>query len=426
MKKIALVYSFQESDWFSCTVICRNLITAYELAYGKENVLHIDYTRYREVSVNDLKLIFTEKIDRLIFIDHKPTPITFIERLMSVKSDKTSWPEMTVHVFGDYPLYLTEWRSFNQIMKGLRVKYITASERQANYLANYVAQKELIQVSPFPVDTQKFRYKEGNGELRAKLKIAKDAQIFIYTGRLSYQKRIVELVSTFLSCKRDKKIGENSYLILIGECDNLGQPYLSYTQLQGEYYRSIQHILEEYDDISDSVILTGNLKNDVLVEYYNTANAFISFRTYHDEDYGMSVAEALCCGLPLILTDWAGYYSFNFKEIKDQLIFVPVKLGKELPVLDENDLQNAIQNFSNKEINCKEIENTAKKYLSIEAVSERLKKIGDISVPAYEGGTDVMVQMTNEQYLRHNEFLRSETTREFNHFYYKVYDAYIK
>ena len=426
MKKIALVYSFKESEWFSCTLICRNLVSSYENAFGKENVYHINYSRQRSVSHDDLKLIFSEKIDKLIFIDHIPTPVTFLERLEEVNSDKDSWPEVLIHVFGDYPLYLPEWRSVNKILFGYNVKYICASERQANYLAKYIKQKEIISISPFPVDSKKFFLDKQSHLLKEKYNLPKSSKVLIYTGRLSYQKRIVEMVEAFLICKNDNLIPKDTYLFLVGEFDNLGHPYLSYSQLQGEYFRNILHVIEKYPEYQDSIIMTGNVDNNELRSFYNEADAFISFSTYHDEDFGMSIAEALCCGLPVILTDWAGYHSFNLENIKHYLSFIPVSLGKEIPKIELEDMLSVIQGFFEKDIKRSEIAQAASEYLSIENVGKRLKNICEASAPRYKGGTDLMIQITNEQYVKNMEFFRSEISREFNQLYYKVYDAYVE
>lgn len=44
--------------------------------------------------------------------------------------------------------------------------------------------------------------------------------------------------------------------------------------------------------------------------FYNIADAYISASSYFAEDFGMGAAEAMHCGLPLILTKWGGHLDF--------------------------------------------------------------------------------------------------------------------
>ena len=42
--KTGVVYSFQDSSWFSVTKIVSNLLKSYESAIGKENIVPINYS----------------------------------------------------------------------------------------------------------------------------------------------------------------------------------------------------------------------------------------------------------------------------------------------------------------------------------------------------------------------------------------------
>ena len=77
--KIALVYSFKESEWFSCTVIVRNLVEAYKKAVGAENVTSFHFGHNYIISEEDIRTMANGEFDRIVFIDHKPTPTAFLE-----------------------------------------------------------------------------------------------------------------------------------------------------------------------------------------------------------------------------------------------------------------------------------------------------------------------------------------------------------
>ena len=157
---IALVYSFKESEWFSCTVIVRNLVEAYKKAVGAENVTSFHFGHNYIISEEDIRTMANGEFDRIVFIDHKTTPTAFLEMWKSQDKDYSLLPELIVHIFGDFPLYLREWRTFNQIMKSKKLKFICASERQKRYLSNYYHQDEIFYVSPFPVNVEAFSGEE--------------------------------------------------------------------------------------------------------------------------------------------------------------------------------------------------------------------------------------------------------------------------
>jgi glycosyltransferase involved in cell wall biosynthesis len=423
--KVALIYSFEESDWFSCTVINKNLRKAYSELFGDENLILIDYTRRRQVSPSDLRRIEEENVEKIIFIDHKPTPVNFLKALFKNGDEKPDPKEYIIHVFGDYPLYLTEWRTVNELLLGKKVKYVCASWKQKKYLEKYISQTEMVYVSPFPVDSKQFNYNPEKREvLRQELGIDLQDKVMIYTGRLSYQKRISELIDLFLSSIRDGKIENNNKLLIIGKYDLLGLQYLSYTQIYGEYFRNVDKVLAKYPGLEDHVIFEGEIENTKLNDYYNLADYYVSLSTYHDEDYGMSVAESFCSGLPALLTNWAGYFSFQLEEKKEFCPLIPVSLGQYKPTIDMKVAESKMIEILNLKYNREEVSSLYQNNFSVPACAKILENIIYSESHLYEGPTELMIQLTNEQFLKGNEIFRLETNREFNSFYFKAYDVY--
>lgn len=425
--KVALVYSFAQSSWFSCTIINKNIRKAYDELLGEENIIHLHYGHDRKVSTKDIKYMISENVEKIIFIDHKPTPINFLENLFKLNEGTTFDPEYIIHVFGDYPLYLREWRSVNEILEGKRVKYICASAKQKNFVEKFIKQNEIIFVCPFPVETKQFRFDHSKRELmRENLGIKPHEVVFLYTGRLSYQKRIKELIVNFKECLRSQKINNDSKLVIVGECDSLGFPYLDQMHLEGEYFRVLDTETREDPALMDKIILTGSIKNRLLNDYYNLADYYVSLSTYHDEDYGMSVAEAGCSGLPLVLTNWAGYFSFQLSDHKDFCELINVELTKGLPHFDNLEVQSAIEKMSKSSHSHEEISRVYRENFSVEACALKLGKILTLASVEYECGTDFMVQLTNQQFIKNNLMFVSETTKEFNNIYSRAYDVYAR
>lgn len=425
--KAALVYSFAESEWFSCTIILKNLILAYEELYGKENLLHIDYTRQRFVKTESLNELYKNDIKKIIFIDHKPTPIDFIKKLKSLKKYQKNEFDYTIHVFGDFPLYLTEWRSVNEELETENVRFICASQKQKWYVEKFLKQKENIFVSPFPVDRKTFNFDiEKKSEVFKNYNITDDDYVYLYTGRLSYQKRIHDLVENFCKAMKTNQIQENSKLLIVGDFDNLGFPYLSKSQIHGEYFRKISRHLDINPEVKDKVIFAGKIKNRDLKKFYNAADTYISLSTYHDEDYGMSVAEALCSGTPAILSNWAGYYSFQLENAKEYCHLVDIKLGDELPHIDNEKVQEYLALHQRTEFDRKKIEKLYLDEFSVEAVAKKLGQIHIAQISTFNGGTEFMARLTNEMFIKGSEIFKLETSSGFNKYYYGAYDVYAK
>ncbi len=419
--KVAIVYSFKPSEWFSCTIINKNLRAAYESIY--DEIMYIDYTRKRTVEEEDLKALAESGIEKIIFIDHIPTPVDFLLKLKKFEPECFERLEYTIHVFGDFPLYMPEWRSVFELLEDMPVKFIAASKKQKLFVEKFIPQKDIIFVSPFPVGESEFSYDAKKREgFRTELGL-KNETVFLYTGRLTYQKRITDMIEIFCEQLIAGKIARDSYFYIVGGVDTLGVPYLGVSQLLGEYYRQIQKTLAKYSDVSDRVILTGRVENSDLKKYYCMADCYLSLSTYHDEDYGMSVAEALCSGLPAILTNWAGYQSFQLSERPELCRLVDTRLEQDLPQFDREQAKGLLADFKST-FNREEISKLYLENFGVNACAQKLKEIQDTKFESFKGSSPFMKRVTNEQFLRGMEVFKNELNREFNDLYFEAYDVY--
>lgn len=73
----------------------------------------------------------------------------------------------------------------------------------------------------------------------------------------------------------------------------------------------------------ENVRFLGDLSTEELVSVYHASDLFVSFSTFNDEDYGMSLAEALMCGLPAVLSQWEDFSSY--KNYSSDVELVPVE-----------------------------------------------------------------------------------------------------
>jgi glycosyltransferase involved in cell wall biosynthesis len=86
----------------------------------------------------------------------------------------------------------------------------------------------------------------------------------------------------------------------------------------------------------------GTKTAEELNRLYNAGDVFLSLSVHHDEDFGMSPAEALLAGSPAILSRWGGYAAFESAACR----VVPVSLRGGQARLDQEGLRKALGSMS--------------------------------------------------------------------------------
>lgn len=428
--KLALVYSFKESDWFSVTKILNNLILSYELAFGKDNLVHINLPW--DCNADDIdkskEELLAAQCNKVVFLDHRPHPITLLKELG--KSTIDSFKEVVVHVYGDFTLTFKEWSLFDRVMNGSKVKLICASDKEVDLVKNVSIQEDTLFKCPFPVKDEEFYYDQSKkAEIRKEYNLSENDIVFLYVGRLSKQKRNLETIRTFLDLRASGELDSSYKFLVAGGFDLLGQPYFDERQLIGEYFRRIMQVIECYsDDVRKSVQLIGSIKNSELIDYYNACDFFLSMSTYHDEDYGMAVAESLCSGLPAIITDWAGYSSFHLKDESKATHMIDVKLAPKIAEVNFEKLSQMLLNSKSHLLNSRVREEISKVYhqnFTITAAAKILKEIHDSEHIVFEGFSDVLHRLAFISLFKKTPFM-NEFDKTYNKFYYEIYKSYVR
>lgn len=122
-----------------------------------------------------------------------------------------------------------------------------------------------------PCDTSRFHYEE-------------DGDYWLSVNRLYPEKRVEVQVNAFRRMP-DRR------LVIIGDYGK-GDVAAKYAErIKGEK--------------PSNVIVIGNVAEEELIEYYSRCRGFIT--TAHDEDFGMTVVEAMASGKPVIAVDEGGY-----------------------------------------------------------------------------------------------------------------------
>jgi glycosyltransferase involved in cell wall biosynthesis len=163
-------------------------------------------------------------------------------------------------------------------------------------------------ISPIPqaVDIDRFQpvTEEQKAQLRQRLGLSQDKKILVFTGRLVSYKGLPLLLKVW---EQVHEKHQDTFLLLVGSG---GSDIYNCEEGLKEFVRS--HYLQ------DSVGFTGEVSN--VHEYLQASDIFV-FPT-ENEAFGISLIEAMACGLPVIATSVGG-----IKDIitpgQDGLIIAP-------------------------------------------------------------------------------------------------------
>lgn len=386
--KLLIIRAEKPSDWESCKAISSGLTGAYQLLEETFDVSwfnvpgevsNTQHKSFKKVStVISLHKVMVEfQPDRLIFIDHLPHPYMLLSALKKLDAH-LSLPEVIVHVYGDFTYYSAEWKKMGHLLIRNRLKLICSSQKQTALVRSFFSpeQGQMVETLFFPVDRRQFNFDpKARAVTRARLGLGVDDRLVIYTGRLSLQKNITTLIEEF--SKVSSELKNPPYLCLAGLFDDLGAALHGVITPNGYYFHKIQAALNALPKkIAARIRFLGHLSQGKLKDLYCAADVFTSLSLYHDEDFGMSVAEALACGLPCVLSDWGGYSTFAQERYASRA--VPVVLDTTGILLSRNSFRTHLRAALNQPKKEKEKLALSQLFLrdfSIEAAAKKLSGI---------------------------------------------------
>lgn len=268
------------------------------------------------------------KLHCLLLPPHYPlTYITFVEaaiRIMSIKPDV-----IHAHYLGHFgilaglyrrffrsrPLVLTAWGSDvlldAKTYLGWGIKHavrladmITCdAEHIADELVKMGAVRERVKLVYFGTDTERFKPQPKNGKVREELALG-DAPVVISLRNLKPLYDVASLIRAIPVIQRDTP---QAKFVIAG--DGVQRPYLE--ELATEL------------GVTGSVSFIGSVENDYLPRYLNMADVYVS-TSLSDAGLSASTAEAMACGLPVVITDFGD----NKKWVEDGVSGYLVPLGK--------------------------------------------------------------------------------------------------
>ncbi len=420
----AIVVFNKESSWVSCQTITRNLLKAYEKLWGKEgfNLFFMGDTREEHWPL--AQKVWNSNPSRVVFLDHYPHPMEFLMAL-NQKYEGEELPELIFHVYGDFTLYPKEWLSLQSILKNTQVKFVCASNKQVDLVSKFLIRpKTRVERCHFPSDVTKFHFsRDKRNETRRQLGLRDDEIAIIYSGRISLQKNVEMLMQYVVNLMMRSPFSIRFFVA--GPFDDIGAPFFGLHFEKGYAYQRFQSRLKMVpEEFQSRMKYLGNLNTEDLHGLYCAGDVFASLSLYHDEDYGMAPAEALMCGLPVVLSDWGGYASFSGDE-RDCLL-APVDItGSGLAVSGEEFFKHlfvySMIDHDNTSLRLARSERAAKR-LSVDAASNLLRDMYNKPIPKFDGFSWRLKRFSDA----FNNGMPFPEGPKWGTFYEEIYESYTK
>jgi glycosyltransferase involved in cell wall biosynthesis len=392
-----------------------------------EDLMKGELREYKSAILELAECIEKNKPDRLIFVDHLPPPPLVLSYL-SLVIDLEKLPPITFHIYGDFTYFAREWINAGELIKNHPLQFIVASDSQKKLLEGFLVKNKLInngiEKLCFPVDSEEYYFNEiERDDFRKEHGLGPKDEIILYTGRISLQKNVDLLIKEFLKIKRN---GKNYHLWLVGAFDDVGADLIGYESFAGYMFSKIQLILDNaLPEQVEKIKFFGLQGKENLRKINSASDHFASFSLYHDEDFGMSPAEALSTALSCVLTDWGGYSSFR-SDVDWSCSLVPVHITEYGLELDLNIFHDSILNGDNTKIERSKRALNFQKSFSVKSNVEKLEIILKKEPANFEGFTWILEQYgsalsINWSKSKFNKFLAPKK----DGYYYDIYKNYI-
>lgn len=176
--------------------------------------------------------------------------------------------------------------------------------------------------------------KEKIEELKRKYNIQKNEIVLLFTGRLSKEKGIEELL---LAVKKVKN--ENFKLLIVGS-------FFFDTNIKNEFEMNLKKIIT---DISNKIVFTGFIPYEEISNLYNIADIAVLPSIWEDPA-PLTIIEAMKSGLPIITT-----YSGGIPEYANDKCAILIRKNDKKTMIEE--LRQAIESLLDSDMLRKQMSN---------------------------------------------------------------------
>ena len=304
-----------------------------------------------------------------------------------------------IPIYGNMTIEVDRWHILNQMLIGENVFLIAASKRSSNQLRVLTDDGNAIQTIPYPMELIKDK------DQRVKDNIIR----IVYAGRITTGKNILQLMEVFTHAVGFKSILE---LHIAGDFHDRGHHFHGYEIPFANLKESFFNLV---NNSNSKIIYHGQLSQPDLFDLYSKMDVFCSPSTYHDEDFGVSAAQAGLSGLKLLLSDWGGHASFPGAD----LIRVNVD-ALNIPKIDSTMLFKKLLSITKLEQKNENIQ--MKDYLSFARFNEQILNLINHSVCSFKGASSTYFDFC-EAYKKGPPFFGG--TPESSKLYFEIYNSYL-
>lgn len=394
-KKIFVLTSQIVNPWYSCRVIEEGMIQALRAVDVFEICPILD-----QVSESLLQRIRTEASSLVIV----STPLL---SLVADQIEQVPTVPLVIPIFGDMTIETRLWTRLDHSFKGRVITFLGASTRQCQQLQRFIKGASIKRL-PYPLPESWFA--PLTEQTYEKLKL-------VYSGRITQQKNVLELMLCFLKALQLRPEME---LHIAGDFHDLGHHF------HGIFHEPKFYELRFFDLVQKSqgkIVYHGFLSQTELKRLYESSEYFVSLSTYHDEDFGVSVAQGIACGMRAVLTDWGGYADFAELGVA-QLCKVEVDQDN-VPRPVQSSVVKALLALPNNTTHTQRCANQNKlnSYINQTSYSAKLLELATSSAQIYEGQKPLFQDYSVRS---EKQYVFSKDHGEKSHkMYHDIYESYL-
>lgn len=362
MHKVFILKSQEAHYWHSCTIIEKAIEEALS---GDLGFRFVEVDPYQPELL--LGLLGPAQAEEKRFVYFLSDNLNFqaITQVLQEAKDLI----YLIPVFGNMTYKCQRWMDLSSLLMGQKVVFLGASHRSCQQLSLLINGGSIIKC-PYPVSEQHFSRSESSQDL-AKIHL-------IYSGRLSIQKNILEILNAFLKAV---ELNPKLHLHIAGSFDEIGF-HLHGRSIDLDAFEA--DFLKKIESSKEHITYHGLLGQEELSQLNARCDYVLSASTYHDEDFGISVAQSLGQGLTPLLSDWGGHPDFvvcvggELIPLQMNLFNIPtISTTKLFKILLGLEKLTPEQRLKNRE--------KAREYLSIKVFRENFLTILGTEVKAYQG-----------------------------------------
>ena len=157
---------------------------------------------------------------------------------------------------------------------------------------------------PYGTDTEIYhplKDSEANQKYRSTLELEPEDFVLVYTGTVTIEKNVH---STIEAVAELRQLGYPAKLIIIGRIEDA--PFSEFRMYPVNLEKKVNKHIEKLGISSHATILDWKDDENTLNNILNAADVFINLTLHHEQNFSLSLIEAMSAGLPVIGTAWGG------------------------------------------------------------------------------------------------------------------------